>query len=77
MKKAEEQIPKKLVWPETENIKVQDFRGKKKKDVSQEGVTFTFIGSGDTVMEQMPEAGTTLSAEGGEVWIYFGNDKVK
>lgn len=77
VKKAEEQIPKKLVWPETENIKVQDFRGKKKKDVAQEGVTFTFIGSGDTVMEQMPEAGTTLSAEGGEVWIYLGNDKVK
>lgn len=56
---------------------MQDFRGKKKKDVAQEGVTFTFIGSGDTVMEQMPEAGTTLSAEGGEVWIYLGNDKVK
>ena len=77
VKKAEEQIPKKLVWPETENIKVQDFRRKKKKYVAQEGVTFTFIGSGDTVMEQMPEAGTTLSAEGGEVWIYLGNDKVK
>ena len=77
VKKAEEQIPKKLVWPETENIKVQDFRGKMKNDVVQEGLTSTFIGSGDTVMEQMPEAGTTLSAEGGEVWIYLGNDKVK
>ena len=50
--------------------------GKKKKDVTQEGVTFTFIGEGDTVMEQMPEAGTTLG-EQGEVWIYLGNDKIK
>lgn len=33
--------------------------------MKRRGVT-TFIGSGDMVMEQMPEAGTTLtSAEGG------------
>ena len=76
VKKTKDQIPKKLIWPETENIKVQDFVGKKKKDVTQEGVTFTFIGEGDTVMEQMPEAGTTLG-EQGEVWIYLGNDKIK
>lgn len=76
VKKTKDQIPKKLVWPETENIKVKDFVGKKKKDVTQEGVSFTFIGEGDTVMEQMPEAGTTLG-EQGEVWIYLGNDKIK
>lgn len=76
VKKTKDQIPKKLVWPETENIKVKDFVGKKKKDVTQEGVRFTFIGEGDTVMEQMPEAGTTLG-EQGEVWIYLGNDKIK
>ena len=76
VKKTKDQIPKKLVWPETENIKVKDFVGKKKKDVVQEGVRFTFIGEGDTVMEQMPEAGTTLG-EQGEVWIYLGNDKIK
>lgn len=76
VEKVDDQIPKKLVWPETENVKVQDFIGKKKKEVQQEGVTFTFIGEGDTVMEQMPSAGTTLG-EQGEVWIYLGNDTVK
>lgn len=76
VKKTKDQIPKKLIWPETENIKVKDFVGKKKKDVVQEGVRFTFIGEGDTVMEQMPEADTTLG-EQGEVWIYLGNDKIK
>ncbi len=77
VEKTEEQIPKKLIWPETENFKLENFVGKKKKEVIQQGVTFTFIGEGDTVMEQMPEAGTTISSEGGEVWIYLGNDKVK
>lgn len=77
VEKAKDQIPKKLIWPETENIKVNDFVGKQKKDVTQEGVTFTFIGEGDTVLEQMPAAGTTLNAEGGEVWIYLGNDRVE
>ncbi len=77
IEKVDEQIPKKLIWPETENFKLENFVSKKKKEVVQAGVTFTFIGEGDTVMEQMPEAGTTISSEGGEVWIYLGNDKVK
>ncbi|MGX8834867.1 penicillin-binding transpeptidase domain-containing protein [Amedibacillus sp. YH-ame6] len=77
VKKVDDQIPKKLVWPETENIKVADFVGKKKKDVVQEGIRFSFIGEGDTVLEQMPEAGTTFSSQGGEVWIYLGDDNVK
>lgn len=77
VKKAEQQIPKKLIWPETENIKVNDFVGKKRKDIKQEGVNFTFIGEGDTVLEQMPAPGTVFSVEGGEVWIYLGDDKVK
>lgn len=77
VKKAEDQIPKKLVWPETENINVSNFVGKKKKDVVQEGVTFTFIGDGDMVLEQMPQEGTVLSSQGGEVWIYLGDDNVK
>ncbi|MEG0710146.1 MAG: penicillin-binding transpeptidase domain-containing protein [Longicatena sp.] len=77
VKKVDKQIPKKLIWPETENIKVKDFVGKKKKDVIQEGINFTYIGEGETVLEQMPNAGTSFSQEGGEVWIYLGDDKVK
>lgn len=76
VKKTQEQLEKKLVWPETENIKVQNFVGKKKSEVKQEGVTFTFIGEGDSVLQQMPEEGTTLGTQG-EVWIYLGDDKVK
>lgn len=77
VKKSNDQMPKKLIWPETEYVTVQDFVGKKKEEVTQEGVHFTFIGHGDHVLEQMPKAGTTFHGEEGEVWIYLGNDKVK
>ena len=76
IEKVEKQIPKKLVWPETENIVLQNFIGKRKEEVHQEGVTFTFVGDGDVVMEQLPAAGTSFSYEGGEAWIYLGNDNV-
>ena len=76
VEKTQEQLPKKLVWPETEAIVVEDFIGKTKKEVVQEGVRFTFIGEGDTVIDQLPEGGVTLSEEG-EVWIYLGDDTFK
>ena len=73
VEKSEEQLEKKLVWPETEAIVVEDFIGRDKADVRQEGVRFTFIGEGDTVIDQLPAGGTTLSEEG-RVWIYLGED---
>lgn len=73
VEKVDEQIPKKLVWPETEAIQVEDFIGRKKAEVVQEGVSFTFIGEGDTVIDQLPQGGVTLS-ENGKVWIYLGED---
>lgn len=73
VEQSEEQLPKKLVWPETEAIVVEDYIGKTKDEVKQEGVIFEFIGDGDTVVDQMPQAGVTLS-EQGRVWIYLEND---
>lgn len=73
VKKTDNQLPKKLVWPETEAVIVEDFVGRKRKDVKQEGVNFEFIGEGETVIDQLPEAGITLSEEG-KVWIYLGED---
>ena len=73
VKKTDDQLPKKLVWPETEAVIVEDFVGRKRKDVKQEGVNFEFIGEGETVIDQLPEAGITLSEEG-KVWIYLGED---
>lgn len=75
VEKTDDQIPKKKVWGDIQKYTVEDYSGKSKKDVAQEGLNFEFIGDGDTVMEQLPEAGTVLD-EGGKVWIYLGNDKI-
>ena len=45
----------------------------KKKDISNVQVRFNYIGQGETVIDQLPEAGITLSEEG-KVWIYLGED---
>ena len=73
VEKTDDQLEKKLVWPETENIKVQNFVGKKKDEVQQAGITFTFVGEGEYVIQQLPTEGTVFTQEGGEVWIYLGD----
>lgn len=60
-------------WPLSENIKIQNFIGKKKKEVRQEGVEFIYFGEGDTVIDQLPKANTYLETTSGKVWIYLGN----
>lgn len=73
IEKTDEQLPKKLVWPETEAIVAEDFIGKKRSEVQQEGVIFEFFGEGDMVIDQLPRGGVTLN-ESGRVWIYLGED---
>ncbi len=73
---CDDQIPKKLVWPETEAVIVEDFVGKKKSEVQQEGVIFEFIGDGDVVCDQLPQAGVTLNDQG-RVWVYLEKDSFK
>ena len=60
-------------WPISENIKIQQFIGRNKKAVQQEGVQFEFFGEGDKVIDQLPAAGTYLESTSGKVWIYLGN----
>ena len=77
VKKTTQQLPKKLIWPETEQITVKNFVGMQKKEVIQEGLHMTFFGDGDIVLEQFPEPGTRLLENQKEVWIYLGNAKAK
>lgn len=76
VEKVEEQIEKKLIWPEEKKIKIEDFKGKNKSEVKQEGIEFTFIGDGEYVISQLPEAGVKLTS-GGKVWVYLGEDTYK
>lgn len=48
----------------------------KKEEVKQEGISFEFIGEGNTVIDQLPSPGVTLTEEG-KVWIYLGEDTFK
>lgn len=75
VEKCEEQLPKKTVWGDIAKYTVNDFLGKSKEEVVQEGLSFEFIGEGNTVIDQLPAKGTVLE-EGGKVWIYLGNDVV-
>lgn len=76
VKKSEEQIPKKKIWGDVAEYSVENFIGKNKEEAVMEGISFEFIGEGDTIIDQLPQAGATLS-EGGKVWIYLGNDYVE
>lgn len=75
VKKVEDQIPKKKVWGDAQRYTVEAYIGKSKQEVTQEGLIFEYIGEGDQVIDQLPQAGTVLD-EGGKVWIYLGNDNV-
>lgn len=60
-------------WPMNENIKIENYVGKKKEALQQEGVQFVFFGEGDRVIDQLPTAGTYLETTSGKVWIYLGH----
>lgn len=60
-------------WPMNENIKIENYIGKKKEALQQEGVQFVFFGEGDRVIDQLPTAGTYLETTSGKVWIYLGH----
>lgn len=75
VKKTDEQLPKKKVWGDVNRIKVADFIGKDKKEAVQEGLLFEFIGEGDVIIDQLPQAGAVLD-EGGKVWITLGKDLI-
>lgn len=74
VKKSEEQIPKKKVWGDVTQYTVENYIGKARKEAVMEGLSFEFIGEGDTIIDQLPEAGSVLN-EGGKVWIYLGSDE--
>lgn len=76
VEKVSEQIPKKTTWLDPIKITIDNYIGMDVQSVAKEGIIFETVGEGDTVIDQMPEAGAILN-EGGKVWLYLGNDDVK
>ncbi|MGN1344525.1 MAG: penicillin-binding transpeptidase domain-containing protein, partial [Traorella sp.] len=56
IKQVEKQIPKKTSWLDPNMIEVENYIGKNKEDCKQEGLQFEFIGEGNQVIEQYPQA---------------------
>ncbi len=74
VEKSEEQLEKKLVWPGGGGPSSRKTSSDETKRMSvRKGPLLPFIGEGDTVIDQLPAGGTTLSEEG-RVWIYLGED---
>lgn len=71
VEKVEEQIPKKTTWLDPVEIIVPDFIGKSRSECHKEGLTIEFKTTGETVIDQLPKAGTVLN-EGGKVLITLG-----
>lgn len=74
VKKTENQIPKKKLWLDPVDIKIENYVGKKVKDIKENSLNFEMIGNGDTVTDQLPKAGTKIK-EGGTVWLYLEKDE--
>lgn len=76
VEKVDEQIPKKKIWGDIAEFTVGDYTGKAKSEAINDGLSFEYIGEGDTIIDQLPKQGMVLP-EGGKVWIYLGNDEIK
>lgn len=71
VEKVKEQIPKKTTWLDPITIEVPDFIGLNQKECIFQGLVMEFVGEGEVVLEQYPQAGSVLK-EGGKVMIILG-----
>lgn len=73
---VDEQLEKKYNWDEVRSYPIDDYVGMNKKDIKSERFHFLYSGDGEYVVSQLPAAGTYVE-EGGEIWLYMGNDEIK
>lgn len=74
VKKVNEQIPKKKLWLDPVDVTVDNYIGKKIKDIKETNIIFETIGNGEIVVDQLPKKGTKIK-EGGTVWLYLEKDE--
>lgn len=70
VKKSATQIPKKTTWLDPVKYKVENYIGKKKSDIQKSHLKIIYKGIGETVIDQLPKAGTILE-EGKEIYLYL------
>lgn len=62
IKKVLQQRPKKYTYLDTKTIKVENYIGKRKRELSNSELKFKYVGSGDTVIDQLPRVGEYVEA---------------
>lgn len=72
IEQVEEQIPKVSVYGDTEMVEVPQYIGLNKSEVTNTQLTFEFIGTGDTVIDQLPRYGSSVEV-GSTVVIMLGD----
>lgn len=71
VKQVTSQREKVKTWMDTDTYVVEDYVGKTKKEVRSAHFKFTFIGEGNTVLDQLPKAGEKID-EGSTIMIQLG-----
>lgn len=71
VKKVTSQREKAYTWMDVPTVKVENYVGKSKKEVRSATLKFEFVGTGDTVIDQLPRVGTKVE-EGSTVVILLG-----
>lgn len=71
IEKTSSQIPKKTTWLDPILIEVPNFIGLSQKECRYQGLIMEFMGEGERVVAQYPQAGTRLT-ENGKVMVILG-----
>lgn len=71
VKKVSSQRQKAYTFMDTKTLKVENYIGKSKKEVSNPELKFEFIGEGDKVIDQLPRVGESVEA-GSTIVIMLG-----
>ncbi len=74
--KTTQQLQKIKLWGDPILVEIPNYIGSSKKDVRNQNLDIVFMGQGDTVIDQLPAAGTKIN-EYGTVWIYLGEEKTE
>ena len=71
VKKVSSQRQKSYTFMDTKTLKVENYIGKSKKEVSNPELKFEFIGEGDKVIDQLPRVGESVEA-GSTIVVMLG-----
>lgn len=71
IKKQKNELTKNYTWLDIKQIEIPSFIGKTKDKVKSSNLTFTFLGEGNTVIDQLPQAGNYVD-EGSNILLVLG-----